>query len=96
MRQNALARTLKVKPQMVTKWLKGPDTPSADRLFEIADALGVSLDKLMGRVPPGAEALKQLRQQTSSVAGALDQLLPDESLAEGPPKKRRPTRAKRG
>ena len=77
-RQNGLARTLDVKPQIVTKWLKGPDKPSAERLFQIADALDVSLDKLIGRVPPGLGALQELNKL--DISAAISSLLPDEPI----------------
>lgn len=51
-RQNAFCDDLGVRPQTVNDWMKGRKTPSADRLFEIADLLGMSLDELIGRTPP--------------------------------------------
>lgn len=51
-RQKALAKLLGVDPTTVNDWLTGRKTPSANRLFEIADILAVPLDDLIGRTPP--------------------------------------------
>jgi transcriptional regulator with XRE-family HTH domain len=80
MRQNALARTLGVRPQMVTKWLKGPETPSAEKLFEMADALAVSLDRLIGRMAPGVRTLQRLEKL--DISAAVRSLLPDKGVLE--------------
>lgn len=67
---------LGVRPQTLSAWLSGPKTPSADQLLKMADSLDVSLDKLMGRVPSGADVLVELRSRHSSVVAAIDTLLP--------------------
>lgn len=53
-----LASTFSVSPQAGRKWLTGKGLPQTEKLGEIADYFGVSLDFLLGRhdqvTPPGA------------------------------------------
>ena len=47
--QEELAGRLKVSPQSVSKWERGESLPDTAMLPEIADSLGVSLDRLFSR-----------------------------------------------
>lgn len=78
-----LANRLGFEPQRITAWLRkpaGPDeedrTPNIEYVLDMADFLEVSLDRVMGRVPPGGDVLKQLYQHHHQVAEALKQTLP--------------------
>lgn len=51
-RRSALAGMLGIEPTTVSSWMHGRKTPSATRLFEMADLLEVSLDELVGRKLP--------------------------------------------
>ena len=53
--QQALAEKLYVTPQTVSKWEKGSSYPDAEKLFLLASALNVSIDRLTGFVPEDAE-----------------------------------------
>ena len=66
-RQKALAQALGVEPPIISRWLKGPETPSATRLFEIADVLNVTLDELIGRIPPGGDPMPQIRKHAHRI-----------------------------
>ena len=84
-----LAKRLGVEPQRITAWLRepeGPDdedrTPNIEYVLEIADFLEVSLDRVMGRIPPGCDLLEQLYQHHHDVAQALKQTLPVRSENE--------------
>ena len=66
-RQKALAQALGVEPPIISRWLKGPETPSATRLFEIADVLNVTLDELIGRIPPGGDLMPQIRKHAQRI-----------------------------
>jgi transcriptional regulator with XRE-family HTH domain len=82
-----LARTIGVNPNTMSKWLHGDLTPSAEMLFKLADVFGVSVDRLIGRATPGAEALYALR-----AAGlALDNIIapPEGSNRDRSAKKRK-------
>lgn len=48
---NLLAKNSGVSVNTIYTWQKG-SSPSLDKLIPIADALGVTLDELAGRVPP--------------------------------------------
>jgi transcriptional regulator with XRE-family HTH domain len=50
--QEALARKADVGTDAVRNWEKGRRTPGLDMAVKLADALGVSLDDLVGRTPP--------------------------------------------
>jgi transcriptional regulator with XRE-family HTH domain len=50
---NLLAKNSGVSVNTIYTWQKG-SSPSLDKLIPIADALGVTLDELAGRVPPSA------------------------------------------
>jgi transcriptional regulator with XRE-family HTH domain len=85
-KQVELARRLGVEPQRITAWLKAPATsggeertPGIEHLLEMADFLEVSLDRVLGRTPPGCELLEQLHKQHSAVAHALETILPVKS-----------------
>lgn len=87
LRKQELARIVGVTPTTMSKWLAGDLTPSAEMLFKLADVFGVSVDRLVGRATPGAEALYALR-----AAGlALDNIIaPPATLRSTPnPKKGR-------
>lgn len=60
-KKQELARTVGVSPSSLSEWLAGTAKPSADMLVNLADVFGVSLDRLIGRATPGAEALYALR-----------------------------------
>lgn len=51
LRQESLAQQLGVTPQAISKWETGAGQPEVSMLPKLADALGVSLDVLFGRVP---------------------------------------------
>lgn len=75
-----LARIVGVKAATMSGWLGGTVRPSADMLFALADALRVSLDRLVGRMPPGAEALAPIR-----AAGlVVDDLIPPPARQDRP------------
>ena len=78
MTQAELARRLGVRPQAIAAWLRPPEsgedeerTPNVETLLQIADVLGVSLDRLMGRRMPEDKVLWDLQQQLERVAGAI-------------------------
>ena len=80
MTQVGLARAIGENPKTLNKWLTGGATPTVISAAKMADCLAVSLDKLIGRVPPGAEALEQLREQTTAIGTVLNEILPDRSI----------------
>jgi transcriptional regulator with XRE-family HTH domain len=47
-KQKAFAEKLGVSPQTINQWASGKTTPDIDRLPQIAQILGVSLDFLLG------------------------------------------------
>jgi transcriptional regulator with XRE-family HTH domain len=47
--QSQLGERLGVKRSAVSGWEKGRSTPPQDRLYEMADALGITADWLLGR-----------------------------------------------
>ncbi len=47
--QEQLAQRLNISPQAVSKWERGENMPDCASLSDLADALGVSLDRLFGR-----------------------------------------------
>jgi transcriptional regulator with XRE-family HTH domain len=71
-----LASRLDVTPQTISAWLGESAEPSAQKLFEMADFFGVSLDRLVGRTPPGAEMLPRLRELNEALTAALG-LIPE-------------------
>lgn len=71
-----LARSVGVKAPTLSGWLNGTVRPSADALFNLADALRVSLDRLVGRTPPGAEALALIR----AAGRVIDDLIPPPAM----------------
>lgn len=84
-RKQALAETVGVTPSTLSLWLGGAATPSAEMLVKLADELGVSLDRLIGRATPGAEALYALR-----AAGlALDNIISSPQLPDTKPRQKR-------
>jgi transcriptional regulator with XRE-family HTH domain len=50
--QEALARRADVGNDAVRNWERGRRTPGLDMAVKLADALGISLDELVGRTPP--------------------------------------------
>ena len=48
MEQKELARRMGIKQQRLSNWESGLNRPSADNIFEMSDALGVSADYLLG------------------------------------------------
>ena len=46
--QEELAFRLGVSRQSVSKWESGQSTPELERIIEIADLFGISLDELIG------------------------------------------------
>ena len=67
-----------MRPQAVAAWLRPPKsrqdeerTPNVETLLEIADVLGVSLDRLMGRRMAEDEVLWELQQQLERVAASI-------------------------
>ncbi|HJD97608.1 helix-turn-helix domain-containing protein [Mailhella massiliensis] len=56
MSQEELAQRMGVSRQSVTKWETGLSAPDLDRLVELADTLGVSLDYLLREQADGPEA----------------------------------------
>lgn len=79
MKKKDLATRLDVTPQTISAWLGESAEPSAQKLFEMADFFGVSLDRLVGRTPPGTETLPRLRELSDALTAALS-LVPDETL----------------
>lgn len=75
MTQNELAEKVGVKPQTMSGWLSGKRDPGVPKIAKMADALKVSLDRLYGRVPPGAKALLELHKQATGIATAVEQLV---------------------
>lgn len=82
MSQKALADAIGSKPSAVSAWLSDASKsksaqkyPNAEHLFSIADALAVSLDKVVGRKVPGTEVLERARDESRRKADALDQVL---------------------
>lgn len=73
--------------QAVGAWVKGESRPSADNLLQLADYFKTSLDKLVGRLPPGAEALEPLCSQVNAVSEALTNLLPNRAIVDDVQKK---------
>ena len=53
--QEALGERLGVVSQTVSKWERGESAPDAALLVPLADAFGVSLDRLFGRTPSDGE-----------------------------------------
>lgn len=74
--QEDLAQLTGVSRQSVTKWETGQSAPDIDRLVELADVLGVSLDFLL-REPP-----QTFSSPPSSVASSLS--FPEDELSGGP------------
>jgi transcriptional regulator with XRE-family HTH domain len=66
-RQKTLAKALGVEPPIISRWLKGPETPSATRLFEIADVLNVTLDELIGRGSLSGGPMPQIRKHAQLI-----------------------------
>ena len=56
--QEELAERIDVSRQAVSKWELGSATPTADKLVELADLFGVSLDHLMRDIPEDAPTQK--------------------------------------
>ena len=78
MTQVELARRLGVRLQAVAAWLRPPKsrqdeerTPNVETLLQIADVLGVSLDRLMGRRMPDDDVLWEVQQHLERVAGSI-------------------------
>ena len=78
LKQVYLARALGIKESTITKWLKGNSEPMAENLWRIADALDVSLDKLVGRKMAGLEVLRKDQMESVARAEALYKVLPGE------------------
>lgn len=74
--QEALAQLTGVSRQSVTKWETGQSAPDLDRLVELADVLGVSLDFLL-REPPQASS-------SSSSSALSSPPFPKNGVPEGP------------
>jgi transcriptional regulator with XRE-family HTH domain len=87
LKQTELAAHLNVTANTISNWVNGGSYPSTEMLFEMADDLGVSLDRLVGRVPPGTESMPRLRELVEALNAAL-KLVPDEATTRG--KKGRP------
>lgn len=80
MKQKDLANRLRVTAKTMSNWLTGVSNPSTEMLFAMADELAVSLDRLVGRSPPGTETLPRLRELAEALNAAL-KLVPDEAGA---------------
>jgi transcriptional regulator with XRE-family HTH domain len=50
--QAELARRAKVRLRSLQEWEQGTRIPRWDRVIQLADGLGCSLDELAGRTPP--------------------------------------------
>ncbi len=71
--QSELARRLGIKSQAVNQWLKrGGTTPRGRRLFDVADALGIELSKLLGESPDRTSSLEQERADWVAAFDATD------------------------
>ena len=76
LRQRDLAAGVGESQGTISRWLTGTANPNSEKLFKIADFLEVSLDQLIGRIPPGAEPLLQVHEEARSLADALGKVLP--------------------
>ena len=70
------AEALSVKATTVSEWLSGKKIPGSDKLFEMADFLGVSVDKLIGRAPPGTAELVEAHARLTPILDGLENILP--------------------
>lgn len=64
--QDELAERLDVSRQAVSKWELGSAVPTADKLVELADYFGVSLDYLMRDYPESALIIEREQMSTAS------------------------------
>jgi transcriptional regulator with XRE-family HTH domain len=77
-----LSKHCAVTPTAVTNWLKGT-LPSLENVLAIVDFLDISLDRAFGRTPGTVDALRKVRRETAAVLGAIDCVLPDQSIVDG-------------
>lgn len=75
--QEDLAQLAGVSRQSVTKWETGQSAPDLDRLVELADVLGVSLDFLL-REPPQTSSSSS---SSSSSSAASSEPFPEDGLS---------------
>lgn len=64
--QDALAKALGIDRSTVAKWETNGIYPRGDKLPEIADFLGCSIDALYGRVPPGSGPAQDMDGERSA------------------------------
>ena len=76
-----LAEHCDVTPTAVSTWLNGT-LPGLDNVLQIVDFLDISLDRAFGRTPGAVAALKQVHHETAAVLGAIETVLPDESVVD--------------
>jgi transcriptional regulator with XRE-family HTH domain len=62
MSQAQLADAAQVPVGTLRGWEYGRRTPLLDAAVKLADALGVSMDELVGRTPPEAPAAKRVKK----------------------------------
>ncbi len=77
-----LAAHCGVTATAVGNWLNGT-LPSLENVLQVVDFLDVSLDRAFGRTPGTVGALRKVRRETAAVLGAIDCVLPDQSIVEG-------------
>lgn len=85
--QETLARQMNVSRQAVTKWESDQSTPSSEKLFQLSELFGVSVEALLSpegphkelTVPPSMDPgeLVALLQQASAEQEALRRQLPE-------------------
>ena len=74
MKQDELAAALGVSRQSVSKWETGASVPELDKLVQLANFFGVTLDELAGLEPPSTEppaAVTISRPSARVIVGAV-------------------------
>lgn len=74
--QEELASQLGVSRQSVSKWESDAATPELDKLTQMAHLFHVSLDELVGELPPEDAAPQQPGQPPAAPAGRRRRMLP--------------------
>lgn len=79
--QNILAQAMGTSQQNVARWERGEATMSPDRLIEMANLFGVTVDELLGHEKPKSDASRQFSQITNGTPwGTLRLTLKDRCL----------------
>ncbi len=82
--QEDLAQLIGVSRQSVTKWETGQSAPDLDRLVELADMLGVSLDFLL-REPLQKPSSSSSSSSSSSLSSGHSSFLIEDGTQDTPP-----------